>query len=407
MTRPPTPPQRLIGKDATAGIATTLAQHMPAQKLLLVSDDTTWVAAGAQVTAALAADHTLTPHSLGRHIRATRESAQALANKTTAYDGLIAIGSGTINDITKYAAHLANKPYVCVATAASMNGYTSMTASLEELGHKQSFAAAPPRAVIADTTIIAAAPKRLTRAGIGDTLCRSTVETDMLLSHHLLGTTYPRDLFDRMRAHEASLIAEAPSAREGDSAFVGKLMVALLDAGDAMAEYGSSAVASQGEHMIAHTLELMYGAELRHILHGEMIAITTLTMNQLHHKILLSPPSVKSMPRDRLQFERLFGKKAGPELAEQYTKKILSTEQILDINARLATHWPEIKAAILEVIASPSSIERAFLQSGLATRASDIGISAERYRAACTSAYLTRDRFGVLDMAAMNDKRVS
>src|SRR6185436_12259723 len=41
----------------------------------------------------------------------------------------VAVGSGTINDLVKLAAHRAERPsYMCVATAASMDGYTAFGA---------------------------------------------------------------------------------------------------------------------------------------------------------------------------------------------------------------------------------------------------------------------------------------
>src|SRR4051794_25371345 len=49
----------------------------------------------------------------------------------------VAIGSGTINDLTKLAAHRAQRPYMCVATAASMDGYTAFGASITHKGSKQ------------------------------------------------------------------------------------------------------------------------------------------------------------------------------------------------------------------------------------------------------------------------------
>lgn len=401
-------PLRIIEKDALTGTATAIAQHMPtARSLLLVCDDNTWVAAGERLHTTLRPEHTITPHSLGRHANATLKSAQEIAAQAIAYDGLLAVGSGTINDITKYAAALAKKPYLVIATAASMNGYSSANASLEEDGFKHSFPATTPCAVLADTSVIATAPKRLTRAGLGDTLCRSTVEADMLLSHHLFGSPYPRDLFNTMRSHEAALIASAAATREGDETFIAKLMLALLDAGDAMTAHGSSAPASQSEHMIAHTLEMMYRGEFRNVLHGEMVALTTLTMNQLQHKMLLGTPIVKALPREGDKILRLFGKKMSVSMAEQYEKKLLTPEQAIEVNAMIVKRWPEIKAEMLEIMTAPNSIERAFIHSGISTRAEEIGLSEERYRIACTYAYLTRDRFTFLDLAVMNDRRVS
>ncbi len=400
-------PHRIIEKDATQAIAATVETHMPARSLLLVCDDTTWGVAGHKVYDFLSTHCKVTPHSLGRRVKPTLALAYTLAAAADGYDGFLAVGSGSINDLTKYAAAQTQKPYLCVATAASMNGYNSANASLETEGMKQSIPANPPRAVIADTTILAAAPKRMTRAGLGDTLCRSSVEADMILSHWLLGTAYPRALFDTMRRHEADLLAGAGQARDSNTDFVAKLMEALLDAGDAMTEYGSSAPASQGEHMIAHTLELMYASELHNVLHGEMIALTTLTMNQLQHKMLLGLPSVKVMPPDHQKIERLFGKKASAILSQHYAKKLLSSDQARDVSRRIEIHWPEIKQALVEIMATPNSIERAFIHSGTATRPQEIGFSEERYRFACTYAHLTRDRFTFLDLATMNDKRIS
>lgn len=378
---------------------------MPARSLLLVCDDTTWVAAGEKIFSQLIQDYSIEPYSLKRYPRPSLETANILAAKATEFDGIIAVGAGTINDLVKYAAFQAKKNYIAVATAASMTGYTSKTSSLEVEGLKQAFIADVPLAVVVDTNVIAAAPKRLARSGMGDTLCRSSVEADMLLSHLLLGTPYPKHLFDTIRQHEAKLIAEAAVARESTNiGFITTLMEALLDTGDATAEFGSSAPASQGEHMIVHALELMYESDLRNLYHGELIAVATLTMNHLQHKMLLSQPIIKSLPREAVVFERQLGKKMGPVIEKEYAKKVLSAEQVAEINARLPQQWPEIKAAISAVMTAPVNVERAFIQCGLSTKAPEIGISTERYRSACAYAYITRDRFGFLDLAAMNDR---
>ena len=64
----------------------------------------------------------------------------------------VAVGSGTINDLTKLAAHQLGRPYIVVATAASMDGYTAYGASITHQGSKQTFDCPAPLAVIADWT---------------------------------------------------------------------------------------------------------------------------------------------------------------------------------------------------------------------------------------------------------------
>jgi glycerol-1-phosphate dehydrogenase [NAD(P)+] len=400
--------ERILGLDATAEINAVLARHEMGPRLLLVCDDLTWLAAGKTIQGLLAEEYVLAPHSLGRDVKPVLAHAAAIAQMAADYDGLLAVGAGTINDITKYAAALGGKPYIAIATAASMNGYTSANASLEVDGHKQSFPAQAPRAMIADISIIAQAPKRLARSGLGDTLCRGTVEADVLLSHFLLGTPYPRALFNQLRSHEPTLIARAGtlSATEADREYIALLMTALLDAGDAMAEHGSSAVASQGEHMIAHTAELMYGTDIHTIRHGELVAVATLSMCKLQEQMLLSQPTVKPMPRPSSQFLRVFGKHSADAIEAAYNKKLLTSEQATAINARITAHWATIKQAIHGILIPSGTLQRALTLAGVPTRAQDIRLDMERYQHILTYAYMTRDRFTFLDLAAMNDKRV-
>lgn len=402
MTPATAPPERIIGDHVAEDIAPIIARHTPGTNLMLVCDDATWEALGEKV----AARHQLPHHSLGKHAKAEKKHALTLIDKAKMADGFIAVGAGTINDITKYAATELKKPYITLATAASMNGYTSATASLEENGIKHSYAAAPPRAVVADLTVITHAPKRLTRAGLGDTLARSTVEADCLLSHHILGTPYPKEAFDCLRAHEPMLINESMKLVDNDPAYMRCLVEALLDAGDWMARTGSSAVASQGEHMIAHTAEMLYEPELRYVFHGELVGIATIALSHLQQKTLLGAVNVKPLPFDEARFSRLFSKKRGPQLASAYGKKLLSEKAAADINQRLAESWPAIRAQISKIMKSPLTLERVFMQANLPVLPKDIKLDNDHFASAISYAHLTRDRFGFLDLAAMVGKRI-
>lgn len=399
--------ERIVEADALQAVPELLARFGFGRNILLVCDDTTWVAAGQKLPPILNGEYQVTPHSLGRSPQPTLQHVEPILSiiNQQSIDGIIAVGSGTINDITKYAAYQFGRPYLCVATAASMNGYSSATASLLDGNVKHSYVCRPPAAVVADLRVIAAAPRRLARAGVGDTLCRSTVAADRFISHVVLGTPFERDIFDQLRVHETWLIQNMALLRDGAIEYMRQLMHALLDTGDAMTATQSSAIASQGEHMIAHTLEMMYGKELRETLHGEMIAVTTATMAHIQHKMLLSQPCLRHHVRDESHFSRLFGRTAGPELAQRYAKKILPEAEVAAMDARFQRDWPEIKSELLSMIVPANGIERAFKEAGLATSAQALGLIPERYQSAQVYAYMTRDRFTFLDMAAMNARR--
>jgi glycerol-1-phosphate dehydrogenase [NAD(P)+] len=155
--------------------------------LAVVSDPQTEQALGARVKKALAAGAHLVPVALPSRPHPDQATAEAIRQAGQEADAFVAVGSGTINDLCKYAAARAGKPYVVFATAPSMNGYTSKNASITVGGLKRTLPAAVPQGVFMDLGVLAAAPPRLIRAGVGDTLCRSTVQADWLLAHLLRG----------------------------------------------------------------------------------------------------------------------------------------------------------------------------------------------------------------------------
>ena len=376
------------------------------KKLLLVADPNTWSALGERIFNAHRERYDITHYPLEKNVKPELVVAQNIINTAKEVDGLLAVGSGTINDLTKYAAFTLKKPYIALATAASMNGYTSAGVSLMQEGFKQSYIATPPKAVVVDMQVIVASPKRLTRAGLGDTLARSTVETDCVLSHHLFGTPYPKDGFDIMRKHEVELLSNAMSLTRNDPQYLRTLVEALLDAGEWMARTGSSAIASQGEHMIAHTAELLYPAQMRFAYHGELVAITTIAMSQLQQRILLGKIFVKSLPQEESKFARLFGKVMGPQLFPIYARKVLPADAVEALNKKLEAEWPAIKAQLMKLMKSPLTIERAFIQANLSVLPKGVELTEDMFNAAFSNAYMTRDRFTFLDVAAMVGKRV-
>ena len=68
------------------------------------------------------------------------EGVQFLRTKLKDYDGMIAVGSGTVSDSIKYATFLEDKVYSVFATTP-MNAYTTGTASISFDGIKKSLVA--------------------------------------------------------------------------------------------------------------------------------------------------------------------------------------------------------------------------------------------------------------------------
>jgi glycerol dehydrogenase-like iron-containing ADH family enzyme len=88
------------------------------------------------------------------------------------FDGILSIGTGSVNDVCRYAASQTNKAFAIFATAPSMDGFASDSAPLIENNFKVSYPCRQPSVVIADTDILASSPVELKAAGFGDIIAK-------------------------------------------------------------------------------------------------------------------------------------------------------------------------------------------------------------------------------------------
>ena len=105
-------------------------------------------------------------------------TAEVLAKLEDDVQVLIAVGSGTIHDITRFCAHKRGIRFVSCPTAATVDGFCSTVAAMTWYGYKKTMAAVAPEIVVADVEIIANAPMELVRSGVGDIMAKYTALTD-------------------------------------------------------------------------------------------------------------------------------------------------------------------------------------------------------------------------------------
>ena len=329
------------------------------------------------------------------------ETVARVRAATAEADALVAVGSGTINDLCKYAAFLDRKPYVVFGTAPSMNGYTSVSAAITEHGHKKSLPAAAPVGVFLDLAVLAAAPPRMIRSGLGDSICRPTAQADWLLAHLLLGQSYRRAPFLLLEADEAALLAKAGALLAGDTGAMELLARTLVLSGFGMTICGGSYPASQGEHLISHYIDMLGDPAWVPSFHGEHIAVTALTMARLQEAMLAGEAPVLSPTRlDEAALIRHFGPALGASCWAAFAKKAMDAPATAALNAKLKREWPEIRAALRQVMRPSAEMEAALKAAGAPTRPADIHIPEAFYRQAVLQAREIRDRYTFLDLAA-------
>ena len=370
-------------------------------RLAVVSDAITHEALGARVERALQSIACIDPVRLPAHVHADVAAVDAVRQAAGAADAFVAVGSGTINDVTKFAAAREGKPYCVFPTAPSMNGYTSANAAITVDGHKKTLAATLARGVFVDLAVLSAAPKRMIRAGLGDSLCRSTAQVDWLLSSHLLDTPYRRAPFAMLADDEPALLDHSQALLEGDREAMAALVRTLLLSGLGMTLCGSSMPASQGEHLVSHYIDMRSPAGRAPFLHGEQVGVATLTLARLQEAIVDGPPPrLHACVTHGEDLQRHFGADVGAECWREFAPKQCNAERAAVLSERLATAWPALCDAIAAVRVRSSAIERALVRANAPTTPEDIGLSAGFYAAAVANARFLRNRYTFLDLAA-------
>ena len=258
------------------------------QSVLLVADENTYAAAGAQTEAALGNKLARKVIFSGKTILIPNEEAVAgVDEKMDGIDLIVGVGSGVIQDLCKYVAHTNNLPYFVVATAPSMDGYTSTGAAMIMGGMKVTYAAKVPNAIVADTEVLKNAPMDMIQAGYGDIVGKYSALNDWLLSNAVNGEYLCKEIYDLTMDMVEKTLSLADGLVNRDEESVRVLMEALIVVGIAMSFAGSSRPASGSEHHLSHYFEItgiVRGEE--YFPHGIDVAYSTVITAALREEIL-------------------------------------------------------------------------------------------------------------------------
>jgi|CXWL01.1.fsa_nt_gi glycerol-1-phosphate dehydrogenase [NAD(P)+] len=370
-----------------------VALALPAMRFAVVDDVNTDFAFGRKIFNGIKGRFEAEHITLADSVEADDETINYIRNKTAGCDALIAVGGGTINDLCKYAAHLECKPYIVFPTAAAMNGYLSANASITVKNHKTTFSAQLPKAVFCDWSVISAAPVRLAKSGLGDSLARPTAQADWLLSHLLFNSAYDEKSFKLLEDAEAELFDNAIGIAKNDQKTIKTLMELLLLSGIGMTVAGGSYPASQGEHMIAHSYNTLKKSVKKYkALHGEEIGITSLYMAKRQESLLKITPKISEGIFDTHYLSELFGEKLTVEFAAEFAKKQKLIASLPSIK------WDNIAAKIEKIMIKSSQIESVLKQSESVSNVEALGWEESYFKTACDTARFTRDRFTFLDI---------
>lgn len=200
-------------------------------------------------------------------------------------DLIIAVGSGTIHDLSRYVAYHRRIPFVSVPTAASVDGFVSTVAAMTWDGMKKTLPAAAPIYVFADTAIFKRAPYRLTASGISDLLGKYIALADWKIAHLVTGEYICEETIALEEKALREVVDCIGDLQKGDDEAYENLMYALLLSGLAMQMIGNSRPASCAEHHMSHLWEMEIINGPTDAYHGEKVSVGMVHVRRKYAKI--------------------------------------------------------------------------------------------------------------------------
>jgi glycerol-1-phosphate dehydrogenase [NAD(P)+] len=406
----------VVGPGVLRETGCVFGAQFPGSRAVIVADANTQRLAGETVTAslrangvALVAPFIYTDPALYAEMCFVEQLEASLKS----HDAIpVAVGSGTVNDLAKLAAHRTGRPaYMCVATAASMDGYTAFGASITSQGAKQTFNCPAPRAVVADIDIIRRAPSEMTASGYADLSAKITAGADWILADALGVEPIDRRAWDIVQGGLRDSLADPAGARAGVESAIGPLVEGLMLGGFAMQWSKTSRPASGAEHQFSHLWDMEH-----HVHHGEApshgfkVGIATLAITRFYEQLLAYDFSRFDIERAVASWvpiaeveargRRMFGGTDFVETAitESRAKHITPGDLRAQLH-RLCDHWPEIRQRLHAQLLPSAEMQRRLALVGAPTEPEQIGISRQRLRDSFFRAYHIRRRFTVLDVA--------
>ena len=383
------------------------------QEAVIVADRNTYDACGRDVGASFQRGNQAQrkPFVFGSHVYADDNCVRELVEALRSHAAIpVAVGSGTVNDLTKLAAHQTNRPYMVVGTAASMDGYAAFGASITTKGSKDTIDCPAPRVILADLDIIAQAPKGMNAWGYGDLVAKVVAGADWILADAAGIEPINLQAWETVQGPLRSWIGSPDAIAAMEPSSLRHLVHGLVMSGFAMQATLSSRPASGAEHQFSHLWDMQH-----HTFHGVApshgfkVGIGSLASLALYEYLLRMDlrsfdieaavgvwPSMDVLEE---RIHKLFGSGALENRAREETQaKYVSRETLHVQLKRLQENWGELRSKLMAQLIPFHEVRDMLRRAGCPFDPGQIGISRARLRLSYQQCCYMRRRFTILDL---------
>ncbi len=408
----------IIGEGVIDKCSECFKTYWPQGTAMIVADENTWAAAGmtAEDLFGSAGIKTAPPLIFNAQPRLKADYANTRAIKERIGQNRkiipVSVGSGTINDLVKRAAFELDRTYLCIGTAASMDGYCSSGAALTRNGRKQTMECPAPKAVIADTRILGTAPPEASAAGFGDLASKLTAGADWIIADFTGVDPIDINVWNIIQPNLDKWLDAPEALAAGKSEKLSDVFEGLNLSGLAMQILGRSRAASGAEHLLSHIWEMSghCGADGNPVSHGFQVSVGICCVSALMTEVFSLnaddidiETAVAAYPpwkRRTVEIEQLMENlPSWREYIEICRQKHLDQQQLRTRLIRIKAGWGELKSKVEAKLPDYDKLRRMLKTAGCPVSPEEINMSRKTAVSAFAKAQCMRNRYTILDLA--------
>lgn len=399
-----------IGSKIASNINELLKEYK-GKKVYIVEDENTYKVLGESIEKYLCKDFIVKKYVYrDKHLEPNSNSIGRLLIEIDEDTSIIvAVGSGTINDISRLVAYKMHIPYTIICTAPSMDGYASVVSPLIVDGVKVSYNGVYPSLILADCDILKNAPMYMLYAGLGDVLGKYTALCDWEISRLIKGEYYCDITSNLVKKAVNYCVLVSKKLKDRDIESIKAVTEGLILSGISIGMVNASRPASGSEHMLAHSWEMIF--KIKHIdtswLHGNFVGAATVAMcltcdfiKNIDIEEVIKKGDYKEFNKEnwRHNIKEAFLEVAPNIISVKEDSVPIKPQEREKTVLKIKENWEQILNIINKYVNNSDEVRDIMENAGAKWHPKDLGIDRELFIKTFIACKDIRNRYGILQL---------